>query len=161
MTATKISAGWKSLTRVFANETLVYVVKRLLQALLTLLLASALSFFIIQLAPGDYLDTLRQNPKISPERIEELQQQFGLALSWPEQYGRWLWRILTQGDFGTSFVYQRSVASLLWERIWATLLLAIASLIVTWAIAIPLGIVAAVASRSSTIRTLLPGCKAS
>ena len=144
MTATKISAGWKSLTGVFANETLVYVVKRLLQAFLTLLLASALSFFIIQLAPGDYLDTLKQNPKISPERIEELQQQFGLALSWPEQYGRWLWRILTQGDFGTSFVYQRSVASLLWERIWATLLLAIASLIVTWAIAIPLGIVAAV-----------------
>jgi peptide/nickel transport system permease protein len=59
-------------------------------------------------------------------------------------YGRWLWRIVTQGDFGTSFVYQRSVSSLLWERINATLLLAIASLIVTWAIAIPLGIIAAV-----------------
>ncbi|GAB1540906.1 hypothetical protein NUACC21_35750 [Scytonema sp. NUACC21] len=51
---------------------------------------------------------------------------------------------MTQGDFGTSFVYQRSVASLLWERIPATLLLAISSLIVTWAIAIPLGIIAAV-----------------
>ena len=144
MTSTRVEAGWEWLTSLVASETFVYVVKRLLQALLTLLLASALSFFVIQLAPGDYLDTLKQNPKISPERISELRKQFGLDRSWPEQYGFWLWRIVTQGDFGTSFVYQRSVASLLWERLAATLLLAIASLIVTWAIAIPLGIIAAV-----------------
>ena len=48
-----------------------YVVKRLLQGLLTLLLASMLSFIIIQLAPGDYLDSLRQNPTVSPETIAE------------------------------------------------------------------------------------------
>lgn len=146
MTSTKISwetnRGW--LIKLVTSETFVYVLKRLLQALVTLLLASALSFFIIQLAPGDYVDTLRQNPKISPERIAEIKQQFGLDKSWPEQFGLWLWRILTKGDFGTSFVYQRSVASLLWERVPATLLLAIASLISTWAIAIPLGIIAAV-----------------
>lgn len=144
MTATKIEASWEWLTRLVNSEIFAYMLKRVSQALLTLLLASALSFFIIQLAPGDYLDTLRQNPKISPERIEELRRQFGLDRSWLEQYGRWLWRILTAGDFGTSFVYQRSVASLLWERLAATLLLAFASLIVTWAIAIPLGIIAAV-----------------
>ncbi|MBO1349130.1 MAG: ABC transporter permease [Hormoscilla sp. GUM202] len=129
---------------IMTNETFLYVMKRLLQALLTLLLASALSFFIIQLAPGDYLDTLRQNPQISPERIEELRQQFGLDKPAIVQYGRWLSRIVTAGDFGTSFVYQRSVASLLWERIPNTLLLAIASLAITWAIAIPLGIVGAI-----------------
>lgn len=60
------------------NETFVYVTKRLLQGLLTLLLASILCFLIIELAPGNYLDTLKQNPVISPERIEELRQQFGL-----------------------------------------------------------------------------------
>lgn len=145
-TTTKISLGssrdW--LIRLVTSETFIYVMKRLLQALLTLLLASALSFFIIQLAPGDYVNSLQQNPKISPERIAELRRQFGLDRSWPEQFGLWLWRILTKGDFGTSFVYQRSVASLLWERVSATLLLASASLIVTWAIAIPLGIIAAV-----------------
>jgi peptide/nickel transport system permease protein len=146
MTSTRVSlaTGREWLTGLVANETFIYVVKRLLQALLTLLLASALSFFIIQLAPGDYLDTLRQNPRISPETIEAYRQKFGLDRPWPEQYVRWLWRVITQGDFGTSFVYQRSVASLLWERIGATLLLAIASLVVTWAIAIPLGILAAV-----------------
>jgi len=146
MTSTKTSweTGWNWLVRLVTSETFVYVIKRLLQALLTLLLASALSFFIIQLAPGDYVDTLRQNPKISPEQIEDYKRKFGLDKPWTEQYVLWLWRIFTQGDFGTSFVYQRSVASLLWERIPATLLLAISSLLGTWAIAIPLGIVAAV-----------------
>ncbi len=146
MTSSKVSltAAGDWLTRFFTSETFVYVVKRVLQALLTLVLASALSFFIIQLAPGDYLSTLKTNPKISPERIEELRVQFGLGLPWLEQYKRWLWQVVSKGNFGQSFVYQRSVASLLWERIPPTLLLAISSLIVTWAIAIPLGIVAAV-----------------
>jgi peptide/nickel transport system permease protein len=156
MTTTRISldAGRDWLLKLVTSETFIYVMKRVLQALLTLLLASALSFVIIQLAPGDYVDTLRQNPKISPERIEELRRQFGLDKSWLEQFGLWLWRILTQGDFGTSFVYQRSVSSLLWERVPATLLLAVSSLIVTWAIAIPLGIVAAVKQNQWVDRVL-------
>ncbi len=156
MTSTKISleTGRDWLIRLVTSETFIYVVKRLLQALLTLFLASALSFFIIQLAPGDYVDTLRQNPKISPERIEEIKRQFGLDKSWLEQFWFWLWGIFTRGDFGTSFVYQRSVVSLLWERIPATLLLAIASLIVTWAIAIPLGIIAAVKQNKLVDRVL-------
>lgn len=156
MTATKISLetsrDW--LIRLITSETFIYVMKRILQALLTLLLASALSFFIIKLSPGDYVDTLRQNPKISPERIEEIRRQFGLDKSWPEQYFLWLWRILTKGDFGTSFNYQRPVASLVLERIPDTLLLAITSLIVTWAIAIPLGILAAVKQNKATDRIL-------
>ncbi|MCP6761646.1 MAG: ABC transporter permease [Fischerella sp. CENA71] len=156
MTTTRISpeAFRDRLVRIVTNETFLYVVKRLLQALLTLFLASALSFFIIQLAPGDFLSTLQQNPKIDPARIEQLRRQFGLDKSWPEQFFLWLGRIITQGDFGTSFVYQRSVASLIWERVPATLLLAISSLIVTWAIAIPLGIVAAVQQNRFTDRIL-------
>jgi peptide/nickel transport system permease protein len=156
MTYTKIQleTAWDWLIRLFANETFAYVVKRVLQALFTLLLATALSFFIMKLSPGDYIDTLRQNPRISPERIEELRQQFGLDKSWPEQFGLWLWRIFTQGDFGTSFVYQRSVASLLWERVPATLLLAISSLFLTWSIAIPFGILAAVKQNKATDRIL-------
>jgi peptide/nickel transport system permease protein len=139
-----VETGLDKVIAFLTSETFIFVVKRLLQALLTLLLASALSFFIIQLAPGDYLDTLRQNPKISPERIEQLRRQFGLDKPWHMQYFLWLWQIVTRGNFGESFVYQRSVASLLWERVPATLLLAISSLVVTWAIAIPMGIVGAV-----------------
>jgi len=142
------------LNSLFGGETFTYVVKRLLQALLTLLLASMLCFAIIDLAPGNYLDTLSQNPKISPETLQQYKEEFGLDKPAIEQYLLWLQQIVTRGNFGRSFVYQRSVASLLWERVPATLLMAIASLIVTWAIAIPLGIVAAVNQNKTVDRIL-------
>lgn len=130
------------------GETAVYIFKRLLQGLLTLLLASGVCFLVIQLAPGDYLDTLKENPRISKERLDELRQQFGLDKSWLEQYFLWLWRIVSRFDFGQSFVYNRSVKDLLLERVPATLLLAFSSLVFTWAIGIPLGIISAVQQRS-------------
>ncbi|MCY7383239.1 MAG: ABC transporter permease [Microcoleus sp. CAN_BIN18] len=154
MASIKLNRNGRILSYIFGNETFTYVVKRLLQALLTLLLASALCFAIIELAPGNYLDTLSQNPKISPETLQQYKQEFGLDKPAIEQYLLWLQQIVTRGNFGRSFVYQRSVASLLWERVPATLLMAIASLIVTWAIAIPLGIVAAVNQNKTVDRVL-------
>ena len=133
-----------ALGNIAQNETLLYILKRLFQAAITLLFASALCFAISEIAPGDYLDTLRQDPQITQERLEALSQQFGLDQPPVVQYFRWLWRIITRFDFGESFVYFRSVSSLLLERVPATLLLALSSIIVTWAIAIPLGILSAV-----------------
>ncbi len=139
MTTTRLQ-----LPAIVTSDTTVYIAKRLLQALLTLLLASALSFFIIQLAPGDFLSVLDDNPAISNVTKQALRERFGLDKSWIEQYGLWLWQVL-HGNFGVSMQYQQqSVASLLGERILATLLLAIASLVITWTIAIPLGIVASI-----------------
>jgi peptide/nickel transport system permease protein len=136
---------WTRLKQVVTSETFLYIVKRLLQAALTLLLASFLSFAMISLAPGDALDAMRQNPQISPETIEQYRQLYGLDQPWPVQYWRWLVGVVTRFDFGVSIYYSmRPVAPLLFERVYATLLMAIASIIVTWAIAIPLGIVAAV-----------------
>ena len=145
---------WLIIQKIFTGETTLYIVKRLFQAILTLFLASALCFAIVQLAPGDYLDTLKENPQISPERIAELSQQFGLDQPPLVQYWRWLVRVVTRFDFGTSFVYFRPVSSLLVERIPATLLLAISSIIITWAIAIPLGIVSAVKQNSKIDKIL-------
>ncbi|MBL1208768.1 ABC transporter permease [Geminocystis sp. GBBB08] len=136
------------------NENVIYVLKRLFQGLLTLLLASILSFAIIQLAPGDYLDNLRQNPTISQETIEELKIRFGLDKSPLQQYLLWFKQVITQFDFGQSFVYSRSVSSLILERIPATLLLAFSSIIITWAIALPLGIISAVKQNTITDRIL-------
>ena len=127
------------------NENLLYIVKRLLQGVLSLLLASVLSFAIIQLAPGNYIDTLiDQNSQISPETLEQFKIQFGLDKSPVTQYRLWLWRVVTRFDFGQSFVYFRPVSELILERMGATLLLAVASILFTWAIAIPLGIISAV-----------------
>ena len=132
------------------SANVIYIIKRILQGLLTLFLASLLSFIIIQLAPGDYLDNLRQNPTISPETIADLEMRFGLNESPLVQYSNWLKQVITQFNFGESFVYSRSVTSLILERIPATLLLAFASIIVTWAIAIPLGIISAVKQNTFT-----------
>ncbi|MBW4472031.1 MAG: ABC transporter permease [Stenomitos rutilans HA7619-LM2] len=140
----RLASGVDAFTAFLTSETFVFIVKRVLQALLTLLLASALSFLIIQLAPGDFLDTYRQNPKISPEFLEQKREQFRLDKSWAEQYFFWLWSIVRYGDAGPSMLYNRSASSIIAERVPATLLLAIASLLVTWTIAIPMGIIGAV-----------------
>ena len=135
-------------------ETIVYIIKRILQGILTIFLASILSFIIIQLAPGDFLDTLKQNPTMTAETIEQYNLLFGLDKPWHIQYWRWLVRVVTHWDFSVSLAYNRSVASLLAERIPATLLLAISSIIITWLIAIPLGILSAVKQSSWTDKIL-------
>ena len=142
------------LIQFLTSDTVLYVCKRLLQALLTLFLASALCFAVIQLAPGDFLDAARQNPQMSPETIADLEQRFGLDQPPVYQYLKWLSRVITKGDFGDSFAYNRSISSILIERIPATLLLSIASIAVTWTIAIPLGIIAAVNQNRLSDRVL-------
>ncbi len=140
--------------QLMANETLMYTVKRLGQAAFTLVLASALCFAVVQLAPGDYLDVLSRDPTISPELLAQLKEQFGLDEPAIVQYWNWLTQIVTQGNFGRSFMYQKDVATLIGERVANTLLLSIASLLLTWAIAIPLGIVAAVRQNTTFDRVL-------
>ncbi len=144
----KLDRGLNWLKGLLTSETSQYVVKRLLQGLLTLFLASFLSFVIIQLAPGDFLDTLRQNPTISPETIDEYNKQFGLDKPWLVQYWLWLVGVVTRFDFGKSFTYFRPVSSLITERMFATLLITIPSIVVTWTIALPLGIISAVKQNS-------------
>ncbi|MCM1982480.1 ABC transporter permease [Lyngbya confervoides] len=145
----------RSLMRFLSSDAFAYTVKRLLQGILTLFLVSVLSFAIIQLTPGNYLDTLKNNPQISPERIEELTRQFGLDQPAQVQYWLWLKQILRwPPNFGESFAYQRPVFDLILERVAATLLLAIASILVTWSIAIPLGIVSAVNQNRWSDRSL-------
>ncbi|MBD2111689.1 ABC transporter permease [Nodosilinea sp. FACHB-141] len=140
---------------VFANsETVLYVLKRILQAALTLLLASALSFFVIQLAPGNFLDQYRQSPQFSPETLAQLEAQFGLDQPAWRQYLNWLYQVIFHGNFGLSFAYQRPVVDLLWERVPNTLLLAFAAFLVTWLIAIPMGIVSAVNQNRPADRVL-------
>jgi peptide/nickel transport system permease protein len=148
------SLYWNRLVDVSTSQTSLYLLKRLAQALLTLLLASALSFFIVQLAPGDFLAEQRLNPQISSDTIAQLEAQFGLDQSVWVQYWRWLGQVVTQFNFGPSFAFQRPVIGLLGERVLNTLLLSVASILVTWAIAIPLGIVSAVKQNQRVDRVL-------
>jgi peptide/nickel transport system permease protein len=135
---------WEQLVAFASSETVLYVLKRVLQAALTLLLASALSFFVIQLAPGNFLDQYRQSPQFSPETLAQLETQFGLDQPGWRQYLNWLYQVIFHGNFGLSFSYQRPVIDLLWERVPNTLLLSFAAILMTWLIALPMGIAGAV-----------------
>jgi peptide/nickel transport system permease protein len=143
----------KHLKGALSSDIALYSAQRFVQALITLVLASALCFAVSKLAP-DYLAILKLDPKFTPERVALLTRAFGLDRPPVEQYFHWLWQVFTHFNFGDSFTYHRSVSSLLVERVPNTLLMAITSLIVTWAIAIPLGIVGAMNQNRFTDRVL-------
>ena len=116
-----------------------YIGRRLLHSIFLLAAVSVLAFAFSQLAPGDYYSEMRQDPRVSSETIEGLRARSGLNRSFPAQYAAWMSSVL-QGDFGYSLAYQGPVGPLLWERIRGTLLLTGTATLLTWLVALPLGI---------------------
>ncbi len=104
------------------------------------------SFLIIKLAPGDYLTRLELNPSISKQTIEALRKSYGLDKPVLVQYFYWLKNAL-RFNLGYSFAYHRSVLSLIAERLTNTLELTLTSFIVSWSLAVPLGVIAGAYSR--------------
>lgn len=125
-----------------------YIIRRLLTMIPTLLVISVVVFILIQLPPGDIitstLESMRQQGmEVSGEQIQALKAQYHLDESMPMQYLRWVSNFV-QGDMGYSIKYQQPVNTLIWERMGYTVMIAIASLLFTWALAIPIGIYSAV-----------------
>lgn len=126
---------------------LVYIVRRLLFMMFTFVIISMIVFTIIQLPPGDmltqYIRSLEaQGSQVDEQHIRALTLEYGLDLSPHRQYLRWFGKVL-RGNFGRSFGWNKSVNSLLAERLPYTLLIFALSLIVTYSIAIPIGIYSA------------------
>jgi peptide/nickel transport system permease protein len=124
-----------------------FLLRRLVQSIPTLLLASILIFFVIQLAPGDFLTPAQLNPNISDEQIAALTRNFGLDRPVWQQYLIWMGNMF-QGDFGLSFQYQQPVLNIIWPRIVNSLWLALLSFSMYYAIAIPIGVYGAVRQNS-------------
>lgn len=127
---------------------LAYVIGRLLIMIPTLLLISLISFAIIQLPPGDYLSSYIANLAQTGEAVNEaiiagLRARYGLDQPFHVQYFKWISSILLHGDFGQSFRYNKPVAELIWERLALTIALTLVAILVTWIIAIPIGIYSA------------------
>ena len=119
-----------------------YIIKRILAAVPLLFAVSFLTFFLIRLAPGDMLAPYRANPQIPQETIRNLEQRFHLDKPLLVQYGYWLKNVL-RGDLGYSFLKRDNVSAVIGSRLVNTLILALFSIFITWTIAIPLGIYAA------------------
>ncbi len=105
------------------------------------------SFIIIQLAPGSYIDQLKMNPQISAETLKELEKSYGLDQPLLVQYFKWLMNALTF-DLGYSFSFHVPVTQLIQERVWNTLFLSVTSAILAWGLAVPMGIWAALRPNS-------------
>ncbi|MBY3511021.1 ABC transporter permease [Rhizobium laguerreae] len=128
---------------------LVFIAKSFLWMIPSLFAVSFLAFVLIQLPPGDYVTTYIATLAASNEIVDQntaaqLRERFGLGDPMLVQYFKWMWGILTRGDFGISFEWQQPVSDLIWERMALTLVLALSTLIATWAIALPIGVYSAV-----------------
>ena len=121
-----------------------YIAKRFLQVVPLLFGISALTFILLQLAPGDFLNQMAENPAISAATIDAMRRRFGLDRPWYLQYWLYLGNVILHFDFGESFSRHQPVFTVLREGLSNTLLLAGAAAIVTWGLAIPLGVWAAV-----------------
>jgi len=131
-----------------------FLLRRLTYMAVTLAAVSVVVFIVIQLPPGDFLTSYvarysEQGGSVDTAMLESMRAQYGLGQPWYVQYWRWISNIVFEGDFGQSFDWNRPVASLLWDRMGMTLLLSFITLVVTWAVSLPIGIYSAVRRYSS------------
>ena len=124
-----------------------YLIKRVLYMIPTLVLTSMLVFALIELPPGDYLETyvnelLSAGETVDPQHIEFLRQEYGFDRPAWERYFHWASGML-MGDFGFSFEYQLPVREVIGDRLLFTIVVTFFTVIFTWLIAFPIGIYSA------------------
>lgn len=126
-----------------------YIIKRILYMIPTLVAISIVSFTVINLPPGDFVDRIVSERRtagevVSPAEEAGLRQFYDLDVPVYQQYINWISDILLRGDFGRSFRWDLPVSDLIWERLALTLALSVSSMLFIWAVAIPIGIYSAV-----------------
>jgi peptide/nickel transport system permease protein len=126
-----------------------YILRRLLYMIPMMIIISMVSFALIQLPPGDaityYEMRLREQGQsdVAMEMLDKMRERYGLDKPLPVQYWTWI-KGFPQGDFGMSMAYQGlSVASIISERLLITIIVSVAALIISWGLAIPIGIYSA------------------
>ena len=120
----------------------------MLLSLLTTWAISVLTFVIIQAPPGDFVDAYISNlsaggGSISVEQAEQLRREYALDQPIYVQYVRWMGKVL-RGDFGMAMLWQRPVMEVIGDRLWLTMVVSLAAVLLTWVLALPIGIYSAV-----------------
>jgi peptide/nickel transport system permease protein len=127
---------------------LTYLLRRLGLAAITIFAITLVTFTILQLPPGDFVtayaaQAAASGSSISAAEADALRQAYGLNQPLWVQYVKWL-SLVASGDFGRSFEYGRPVIEVIGDRLWLTVLLSLGAIIVTWGLALPIGIYSAV-----------------
>src|SRR5438093_11557561 len=127
---------------------LAYIGRRAVLAIFTVWAISVLSFAIIQLPPGDYVTSYVAQMAaigsvVTDEEAANLRIQYGLGQPIYVQYLKWV-RLIAEGNFGMSMEWRRPVTEVIGERLWLTVVVSVAALILTWVLALPSGFYCAV-----------------
>ena len=131
-----------------------FLLQRAIGMLVTMFFVSIMVFVIMELPPGDYADRYAfkkygtGGQTITETDMENIRARFGLDRPAHERYLSWIGGIVTRGDFGQSYAFETSVNEVIGQRIWLTLALLFTTLLLTYAISIPIGIYAAVRRQS-------------
>ncbi len=129
-----------------------FIIKRVLMMIPVMVGITFISFVIISLAPGNILTSLKMNPYISQKTIAMMEQAYGLNKPLLERYALWLWQVLHL-NLGNSIYYHAPVLSLILSRAMNTLILSVSAILVSWIIALPLGIISGIKEQSLFDRT--------
>jgi peptide/nickel transport system permease protein len=124
-----------------------YILNRVFAGILTIWVASVISFVVIQLPPGDYVTAYIANLQsmgtaVSTEEAAALRIQYGLDQPIYVQYAKWFG--LMSGNYGMAMEYNRPVAEVIGDRMTLTVIVSLAAIIFIWALALPIGIYSAV-----------------
>jgi peptide/nickel transport system permease protein len=127
---------------------LTYLAHRLVLAAITLFAITIVTFIILHLPPVDFVtayaaQAAASGTAISPAEADAMRQAYGLNQPLYVQYGKWL-AMVASGNFGRSFEYGRPVTEVIGDRLWLTVLLSLGAIVVTWGLALPIGIYSAV-----------------
>ena len=127
-----------------------YILKRLLYMIPMMFIISLLVFVTIQLPPGDYVSAMieqmrnQQGTNWSPQFEDAMRERYGLNEPITTQYAKWIGNIVLHGDFGYSFQNNEPSQKIIGDRMGMTILIAFASFMFTWMVALPIGIYSAV-----------------
>jgi len=127
-----------------------FLIERGFGMILTLFLVSIMVFFIMELPPGDYAERYAfrkysgTGVTMTEADVQAIRAQLGLDAPAPVRYLDWIGGIVTRGDFGPAYAFDTSVNNIIGDKVWLTLGLLFATLIITYAVSIPVGIYAAV-----------------
>jgi peptide/nickel transport system permease protein len=127
---------------------LTYIARRIVLAIFTVWAVSVLAFVIIQLPPGDYITSYiaqmaATGSIVTEQEAENLRIQYGLDQPIYVQYYKWM-LMIAQGNFGLSMEWRRPVVEVIGDRLWLTMIVSFAALLLTWVLALPIGIYSAV-----------------
>lgn len=124
-----------------------YLVRRIFIMIPTLLAISLIVFLIIELPPGDYLESYiselqAQGEEVDQKHIDFLREQYGFDKPILTRYWEWVTGMMV-GDFGFSFEYRLPVSDVVGDRLFLTILVSVVTIAFTWIIAFPIGLYSA------------------